>query len=168
MSSTSGRFVFVRLLGLRLLGLGLAGLGLAASPRAEAQTVVTPDPTYQSDPSYAGPLIRGEYVGAPLTRVPRPTELVPSAWGYGTYGVPTVTGIRPAPVGTPTVYVIDTPPRALRQARRTGPRIVSRDARGRWTTARPRPEPGMTPMAATSPQAAARVVTVSAGRTASR
>lgn len=71
---------------------------------------------------FGEPLVRGEYVGAPLSRVPRPSDLVPSVWGYGTYGVPTMTGIRSAPVGIPTVYVIDGPPPA-------GRRSASRDAR---------------------------------------
>jgi hypothetical protein len=66
---------------------------------------------------YAGPAIRGDYVGAPLTRFPRPDQLVPSAWGYGTYGVPTVSGLSPAPVGTPTVYVIEAPAVRTKAAR---------------------------------------------------
>ncbi|WP_019905918.1 hypothetical protein [Methylobacterium sp. 77] len=148
-------------------------LGLASAQTADAQTVSTsgyghdPVSTRHYDESYAGPLIRGDYIGAPLTRFPRPTELVPSAWGYGTYGVPTVTGIRPASVGTPTVYVIDTPPRVARQVRASGPRIVSRGRRVPMSKADTGPTSGMTPMAA-STQGGAKVVTVSVGRTASR
>lgn len=77
---------------------------------------------------FAEPAIRGDYIGAPFTRSPRPSDLVPTVWGYGTYGVPTMTGIRTATVGVPTVYVIEAPAGA---ARRSGPRVVSRD--GGWS-----------------------------------
>ena len=76
---------------------------------------------------FAEPAIRGDYIGAPFTRSPRPSDLVPAVWGYGTYGVPTMTGIRTATVGVPTVYVIDAPANA---GRHRGPRIVSRDGDG--------------------------------------
>lgn len=56
---------------------------------------------------YGSGLVDGAYVGAPFTRVPSPREIVPTPWGYGTYGVPTVSGIRRAPVGEPVVYVIE-------------------------------------------------------------
>ncbi len=85
---------------------------------------------------FAEPAIRGDYIGAPYTRTPRPSELVPSVWSYGTYGVPTMTGIRTATVGVPTVYVIDAPPRT---ARHRGSRVVSRD--GGWSNADIRDEP---------------------------
>lgn len=85
---------------------------------------------------FAEPAIRGDYIGAPFTRIPRPSDLVPSVWGYGTYGVPTMTGVRTATVGVPTVYVIEAPTRAVRQK---GPRIVSRD--GRWSQAEIHGEP---------------------------
>lgn len=95
-------------------------------------------PSYRSQAyGFADPAIRGDYIGAPFTRTPRPSDLVPSAWGYGTYGVPTMTGIRNAPVGVPTVYVIDSPPRAVR---REGARIVSRD--GHWSKAEVHGESG--------------------------
>lgn len=88
--------------------------------------------SYGGDYAYAGAAIRGDYVGAPFTRFPRPSELVPSAWGYGTYGIPTVTGIRPASVGTPTVYVIDSP---VPVARRMRSAVPGRE--GRWSQAQP-------------------------------
>lgn len=69
---------------------------------------------------FADAAIGGEYIGAPFTRFPRPNEIVPPAWGYGTYGVPTVTGIRAAPTGTPTITIING----------AGPRTVSRDLDG--------------------------------------
>lgn len=70
--------------------------------------------------------------GAPIMRFPRPSEIVPPAWGYGTYGVPTMPGIRQAPAGTPTVLVIEgTGPARSRRA--PGPRILSRDSDGGWT-----------------------------------
>lgn len=80
-------------------------------------------------------LVGGAYVGAPLTRFPTPRELVPPAWGYGTYGVPTVSGIRRAPVGEPTVYVIDSPAPRLRAASRS--RVISRDRDGHWSQLSP-------------------------------
>jgi hypothetical protein len=106
-------------------GLLAAALVAGLTGAAQAQVVA-----YGYGDSYAGPLIHGDYVGAPLTRFPRPTELVPSAWGYGTYGIPTVAGIRSAPVGTPTVYVIETPRAAARPARQARPRILSRARQG--------------------------------------
>ena len=59
------------------------------------------------DRGHARAFVRGAYVGAPLTRFPRPTQIVPTPWSYGTYGVPTVSGIPPAPVAQPTLTVID-------------------------------------------------------------
>jgi len=56
---------------------------------------------------FAGEAVGGSYLGAPLTRFPRPSELVTPAWGYGTYGVPTLTGIRQAPTAAPTLTVIN-------------------------------------------------------------
>lgn len=87
---------------------------------------------------YGGALVEGAYVGAPLTRVPRPSELVPSAWGYGTYGIPTVAGIRSTRPGTPTVYVIEAPRAEARGTIRSRSamsrsRVVVRDRRGRWS-----------------------------------
>lgn len=62
---------------------------------------------YAGDYGYAGAFVRGSYIGAPLTHVPRPAQLVPTPWSYGTYGVPTVSGIPPAPAGHPTLTVIN-------------------------------------------------------------
>ncbi|MDP4024968.1 hypothetical protein Q8W71_20270 [Methylobacterium sp. NEAU 140] len=56
---------------------------------------------------YAGDFVRGTYVGAPFTRFPRPAEIVPSPWSYGTYGIPTVSGQPPAPTGQPTLTVVN-------------------------------------------------------------
>lgn len=58
---------------------------------------------------FAQPFIEGEYIGAPFTSVPRPSHLVPTPWSYGTYGVPTVSGIPTAPTGAPTLTVIHAP-----------------------------------------------------------
>ncbi len=83
---------------------------------------------------FADEAVRGAYIGAPLTRFPRPSEIVPPAWSYGTYGVPTISGIPPAPVGEPTLTVIN----AREPARRRpapGARILSRDAGGGWSAA---------------------------------
>lgn len=129
--------------------------GLAGAAQAQ--------PVFEGDADgYAGPLIHGAYVGAPFTRVPRPSELVPSAWGYGTYGIPTVAGIRSAPAGIPTVYVIETPParatRTLAPARRLArPRILSRSRDGRWSRA-----PEAAPVA-TAQAGGARVLSEQAG-----
>lgn len=58
---------------------------------------------------FGQPFLQGDYVGAPFTSVPRPNHLVPTPWSYGTYGVPTVSGIAPAPTGRPTLTVIHSP-----------------------------------------------------------
>lgn len=115
-----------------------------------------PPPGLSAEASYAGPLIQGGYVGAPLTRFPRPTELVPSAWGYGTYGIPTVSGIRQAPAGTPTLIVIDAPRPTLRRGASARSRILSQGRDGAWRDGawREAPRPGGT----------ARIVTVSVPR----
>ena len=99
---------------------------------------------------FADAAVNGAYIGAPYTRFPRPSELVPPAWGYGTYGIPTTTGIRQAPVADPTVYVIDSPAPARRQASRS--RVISRASDGRWIE--PTSAPGVT-------AGGARIVTVS-------
>jgi len=99
---------------IRCLKMSLLGAVVASTMSGGAQAQVIygdAGSTY----GYAGPAIRGDYVGAPFTRFPRPDQLVPSAWGYGTYGVPTVSGIAPAPVGTPTVYVIEAPAPVIRK-----------------------------------------------------
>ncbi|GJE58048.1 hypothetical protein [Methylobacterium trifolii] len=76
--------------------------------------------------------VRGAYVGAPLTRFPTPSQIVPAPWTYGTYGIPTVAGIERAPVGQPSLTIVhgSQPAPVRRQA--SGPRILSRDGDGRW------------------------------------
>lgn len=141
----------------------ILALALVVAPVAHAEDVT--DSGYghpgtfrpRFDESYAGPYIVASPRTGSLPPIPRPTELVPSAWGYGTYDVPTATGIRPAPVGTPTLYVIDTPTDARRKARSQGPRILSRGRRNPVSTSI---NPPM--------QAGARIVTVAIGRHASR
>lgn len=56
---------------------------------------------------YAEGFVRGDYVGAPFTRVPRPTRLVPTPWSYGTYGVPTISGIAAAPAAPSRLTVVN-------------------------------------------------------------
>ncbi len=46
-------------------------------------------------------------VAEPYFKLPRPSELVPSAWGEGTYGIPTVAGIPAQPKADPVLYVIN-------------------------------------------------------------
>lgn len=77
---------------------------ILATPAA-AQGFGGPTP-YADGYGFAGEFVRGDYIGAPLTRVPRPSELVPSPWSYGTYGVPTVSGIAAAPTARPMLTVI--------------------------------------------------------------
>jgi hypothetical protein len=87
--------------------LPLMALILAAPASAEGFGAPTPyAPAYADGYGFAGEFVRGDYIGAPLTRVPRPSEIVPSPWSYGTYGVPTVSGIAPAPTARPTLTVI--------------------------------------------------------------
>ncbi|MDP4004917.1 hypothetical protein [Methylobacterium sp. NEAU K] len=82
---------------------------LVAAP-ASAQGVYPYAPAHGG---YAVDFVRGTYIGAPLTRVPRPSEIVPSPWSYGTYGIPTVSGIASAPAAQPTITVINaTAPKA--------------------------------------------------------
>lgn len=91
-------------------------------------------------PSYAfaGNAVSGAYIGAPFTRVPSPSRLVPPAWGYGTYGVPTVAGIREAPSARPALYVIERQGRAqTRLLPRRSAKVVSRGNDGRWTDVGP-------------------------------
>jgi hypothetical protein len=108
-------------------------LGAASSGAATAQGVPYGYVGYSY--GYGEPLLRGDYIGAPLTRFPRPSELVPSAWGYGTYGIPTVAGIRSAPAGVPTVYIIDRPEPAIRRRAASPARILSRGKDGAWSQA---------------------------------
>ncbi|MEL6063891.1 MULTISPECIES: hypothetical protein [unclassified Methylobacterium] len=81
---------------------------ILAAP-ASAQTIGAPlpyAPTYADGYGFAGEFVRGDYIGAPLTAVPSPTRIVPSPWSYGTYGIPTVSGIASAPTARPTLTVI--------------------------------------------------------------
>jgi hypothetical protein len=145
-----------------IVGWSLA-LAVVAAPTAYAQEVVTSGyghpgmPHARFDESYAGPYLFASSLAASRPPLPRPTELVPSAWGYGTYGIPTATGIRPAPVGTPTLYVIDTMPGARHRARNPGPRVLSRRERSPAAMA-----------IASQMQTGAKIVTVPIGRHASR
>ena len=66
---------------------------------------------------FADAAVGGAYLGAPFTRFPRPSELVPPAQGSGTFGIPTVAGIRQAPASQPVVYVIGGTPRRAARAR---------------------------------------------------
>lgn len=75
---------------------------------------------------FAKPFVRGEYIGAPFTVVPRPDQIVPSPWSYGTYGVPTVSGIARPPVGQPTLTVIHAP--SGRRSARTAAPASAEDA----------------------------------------
>ncbi|MCJ2096097.1 hypothetical protein MKK67_26900 [Methylobacterium sp. J-072] len=98
--------------------LTLSALLLAAP--ASAQGVYPYGQVTTSEADFAGPFVRGTYIGAPLTRVPRPTEIVPSAWSYGTYGIPTVTGIAAPPAQLPSITVINATgpaPRPTRERR---------------------------------------------------
>ncbi|KQQ30648.1 hypothetical protein ASF53_17885 [Methylobacterium sp. Leaf123] len=91
---------------------------------------------------FAGPVIEGAYLGAPFTRLPSTSRLVPPAWGYGTYGIPTAAGMRDAPAARPTLTVIERPASAgLRPApRRHGARVLSKTSKGTWTDPAPRSE----------------------------
>lgn len=89
---------------------------------------------------FAGPAVEGAYIGGPFTRLPSTSQIVPPAWGYGTYGVPTVAGIREAPVARPTLTVIHRRDAADRPAPRRGARSLSRDSKGIWTDPGPRSE----------------------------
>ena len=84
-------------------------LALAAAAPASAQGYGAAIPYgsgYADGYGFAGEFVRGDYIGAPLTRVPSPTQIVPSPWSYGTYGVPTVSGIASPPTARPTLTVI--------------------------------------------------------------
>ena len=113
------------------LGAGLAGARAGEYGRVGPYGTVVSGPGYAyGGYGFADEAVRGAYIGAPLTRFPRPSEIVPPAWSYGTYGIPTVAGITRAPVGQPTLTVIDTPSPPPR--RRGGARILSRGESGRW------------------------------------
>jgi len=95
---------------------------LLAAPAA-AQGIYPSAPVTTGDVDFAGPFVRGTYIGAPLTRVPRPSQIVPSPWSYGTYGIPTVTGIAAAPAQPPTITVINATNSAASRA--AGARVIS-------------------------------------------
>ena len=80
-----------------------------------------------------GPVASGYETYEPRL-VPHSTDLVPPAWGYGVYGVPSATGIAKAPAARPTVYVIDRPAAGRREGGRA--RILSRRSGGDWGDAR--------------------------------
>lgn len=110
--------------------LAAGALLTAAATGARAEPLAYAGPAY----GFAGNLVDGAYIGAPLTRVPSPDRLVPPAWGYGTYGVPTVAGIREAPAARPALYVIERQGRAEnRLLPRRSAKVVSRGNDGRWT-----------------------------------
>lgn len=75
--------------------------------------------------TFAGPLgvygangvLEPGLVAEPYFKLPRPSELVPSAWGEGTYGIPTVSGIPPQPKAAPVLYVINGGERSVGGAR---------------------------------------------------
>ncbi|MFE1601989.1 hypothetical protein [Methylobacterium sp. ID0610] len=97
----------------------------------------------------------------PLLTLPQPSELVPSAWGYGTYGIPTVAGIASPPRAEPVVYVIEGgSPRAPATARTAsiGPAVYGRTRGGAWEK---RAQPARPPA---SRSGAARVVEVAVPR----
>jgi hypothetical protein len=65
----------------------------------------------------AGGVLEPGLVAEPYVTLPRPSELVPSAWGEGTYGIPTVSGIPPQPRADPVLYVINGGARSVGGAR---------------------------------------------------
>ena len=116
--------------------LTILALLLAAPASAETFNRHVPygpyGPAYLGGDGFAGEFVRGSYIGAPLTRVPRPTEIVPSPWSYGTYGIPTVTGIAAPPVAAPTLTVINAAPpsgrrgaRAVDDGQTAGARVIA-------------------------------------------
>ena len=89
-------------------------------------------PAYGGYDGFGGEFVRGSYIGAPLTRVPRPSEIVPSPWSYGTYGVPTVSGIAAPPAAAPTLTVINAAVphgrnrvRSLEEGQTAGARVIT-------------------------------------------
>lgn len=141
-----------------LIRLGLAlPLAIGAGSAARAQGVYGPAGGFYDGYGYAGPAIAGAYVGAPLTRFPRPNEIVPSAWGYGTYGIPTVAGIARSPVGEPAIYVIG----ARGPAARRGVRKPAWTSPGEPADRRPRGDLTALPQGATG---GARIIPVTVPR----
>ncbi len=83
---------------------------------------------------FADEAVRGAYVGAPFSSVPSPNRIVPAPWSYGTYGVPTISGLRETPAAAPSLTVIN--PGLRPSGRRApGPRILSRGRDGAWSSA---------------------------------
>ncbi|TXM91346.1 hypothetical protein FV232_07940 [Methylobacterium sp. WL30] len=111
-------------------------LGVGA---AHAETVRVAPYGYGS--AYGGPVgygfadeaVRGAYIGAPFSSVPSPNRIVPAPWSYGTYGIPTISGVREAPVAAPSLTVIN-PGLHPASRRGQGPRILSRGRDGAWTS----------------------------------
>lgn len=123
---------------LAILTFGIAVV--AASGQAQAQHYRTVG-SYGSAQGYglhgagyafAGETVRGGYIGAPLTRFPRPSEIVPAAWTYGTYGIPTVAGIERAPMAPPSLTIVNAPTGSSARRARPAARILHRDERGGW------------------------------------
>ena len=114
--------------------LSLAATGARAEPLSHGGPGYGAPVYATSGYGFAGNLIDGAYIGAPFTRVPSPSRIVPPAWGYGTYGVPTVAGIRETPSARPALYVIERQGRAEnRLLPRRSAKVVSRGGDGRWT-----------------------------------
>lgn len=113
--------------------LALLALILAAPASAEGfHRVDAYGPVHAGEDGFAGNFVRGTYIGAPLTRVPRPTQIVPAPWSYGTYGIPTVSGIAAPPAAQPTLTVINAGDAGARRrgreaadGRPSGPQIIS-------------------------------------------
>ncbi|WP_051086510.1 hypothetical protein [Methylobacterium sp. WSM2598] len=121
--------------------------GPAASPRAPRHDGRAGHRRgrFAADPyGFAGGVVAGGeavppiVTEGPLLTLPRPAELVPTAWGYGTYGVPTVAGIPSPPRAEPVVYVIDgvgaARPRAGEPGA-AGPAVYRRARDGSWLAA---------------------------------
>ena len=116
-----------------------AALSLGAGG-ARAEGVRVSSYGYGYGPAYGGQggygfadeAVRGAYIGAPFTSLPSPNRIVPAPWSYGTYGVPTISGLREAPVAAPSVTVVNS---GMRPAPRPGhgPRILSRGRNGART-----------------------------------
>lgn len=85
---------------------------------------------------FADEAVRGAYVGAPFGAFPSPARIVPAPWSYGTYGVPTLSGIARAPVAAPSLTLINPGTRAP-SSRSAGARVLSRDAGGDWARVEP-------------------------------